>query len=217
MPVKKGRLRPQDRIRITKNYPYLLETLDPDEFMDYLISSFVLDSDDRDLIKNGDPKTRKGRVERFLQILERAGEDAYGKFLNALEASGNDHVVKKLQETDISDVNTGAGSFSWIDDLPNEIKNQRVTDQHASRLSAALGNNWQQVFFELGVRQAKIQQTQDTYKNSVPTAITTLLIGWRQKEASRATFLALLTALRQADDRCTIEWDLVQSIVEGKT
>lgn len=212
MPVKKGRLRPQDEFCIRKNYSYLLTNLDPDEFTDHLISAMVLTTDDVDNIKNVQPTTRQGRAERFLTIFERAGEEAYDTFLEALNNSGNEHIAQQLQGTDISDVQSG-GAFSWIDELPDETKNRRMTDQHASRLSAAFGNNWQAVFIELKISQPKIQQTELTYKH-IPTAITNLIIGWKQREAGKATFKAFLAALQKVDDHCTIDWDVVHKVVE---
>ena len=74
--VKKGSLKREDDFKIKKNYAYLMDNFEPsDGTMDHMISSLVFNTDDVDQVKNGGEKTRRGRVERFLNILLRSGTD----------------------------------------------------------------------------------------------------------------------------------------------
>lgn len=74
MPVKRGHLKPEDDIKIRKNYTFLMDNFDPTEgTMDEMISLLVFDFDDLDKVKNGGENTRKGRAERFIEILRNAG------------------------------------------------------------------------------------------------------------------------------------------------
>lgn len=73
MPVKKGKLQPEHEECINKNLVNITKDLEPDDIMDVMISGGIFDFDDNDYIKNGGTKTRQGRVERFLELLLRAG------------------------------------------------------------------------------------------------------------------------------------------------
>ena len=74
MPTKRGRLKPEDDIKIVKNYSYLKDNLDPtDGTMDYMISAMVFDTHDLDQVENGGEQTARGRAQRFLNLLQHSG------------------------------------------------------------------------------------------------------------------------------------------------
>ena len=76
MPVKKGRLKPEDDVKIVKNYAYLKDNFDPtDGTLDYMISAMVFDRHDNDKVRNGGENTQRGRAERFIDILQNSGTD----------------------------------------------------------------------------------------------------------------------------------------------
>lgn len=77
MPLKRGRLKPEDEVKIVKNYVYLKDNFDPsDGALDYMIGALVFDAHDNDKVRNGGENTQRGRVERFIEILQNSGTDA---------------------------------------------------------------------------------------------------------------------------------------------
>ena len=81
MPVKRGRLKPKDEAKIIKNYVYLKDNFDPsDGALDYMIGAMVFDTHDNDKVRNGGENTKRGRAERFIDILQNSGTDAIAGF-----------------------------------------------------------------------------------------------------------------------------------------
>ncbi|XP_076469402.1 death domain-containing protein CRADD-like [Babylonia areolata] len=216
MPVKKGRLKPEERYRIQKNYDFLKDNFDPvNGALDHLISDLVFDLSDNDFVTNGGEKTARGRVERFISVLENSGPDSYPCFIKALNSTGDQHIARQLEETHVPEDNK-KDPLAWIDELPESVKQERPSDADASRLSTAFGAGWKHVFLELEVSQAKIDQALMNSPHSVSTAISSLISRWRQRNGSRAQFIVLLNAMKEASNRCIIDWDSIQTVVKGK-
>ena len=72
---QRGRLKPEDEMRLQIKHQYLLTNFDPKEgALDKMFSSLIFDEDDKDFIENGGANTRTGRVERFLERLKQSGK-----------------------------------------------------------------------------------------------------------------------------------------------
>ena len=93
MPLKRGRLKPEDEVKIVKNYVYLKDNFDPsDGALDYMIGAMVFDTHDNDKVRNGGENTQKGRTERFIEILQNSGTDAF--------AGSNSNTKQKIKKYD---------------------------------------------------------------------------------------------------------------------
>ena len=108
-------------------------------------------------------------------------------------------------------------AWSWIDALTDTQKLRQPSDAEASRLSAALGTGWLHVFLELGIPNAKVEQTKMSHPNSPSVAIANLIIHWRQKKAAQAKFIVLLQALQTVNDRCTVDWEVVEKVAREQS
>ncbi|XP_025107108.1 death domain-containing protein CRADD-like isoform X2 [Pomacea canaliculata] len=209
MPVKKGQLRPRDHCQIQRNFDVLCKDLEPDDIIDYLISNLVFNLDDREAIKA--EKLRRDRVGKCVELILRAGEDAFKVFLDALEENGYKHLAEKIRETDI-EVEVPADPFAWIEQLPENTKNQCITDQIASKLSGAMGAGWEHVFLNLGLTQVNIEQIKMSNPYSATTQIANLFIKWKQREARNGTLIRVLEALKRVNNQCSIEWETVKKM-----
>ena len=107
-------------------------------------------------------------------------------------------------------------AWSWIDALTDTQKLRQPSDAEASQLSAALGAGWPHVFLELGIPKAKVEQTQMSHPHH-SVAIATLIIHWRQKKAAQAKFIVLLQALQTVNDRCTVDWEVVEKVAREQS
>ncbi|KAL8589388.1 hypothetical protein ACOMHN_021540 [Nucella lapillus] len=216
MPLKRGRLKPEDKYKVTTNYKYLTDNFDPvNGAADYMYTKLVFDSHDKDRVMNGGETTALGRVQRFIEILENSGQNAYKVFLEALQETGDKHVAKELENTPVPEENR-KDPLSWIDELPESVKGQCPNGADASRLSVTFGKGWEHVFAELKVPKAKVDQALMSSPHSISVAITNLINRWKQKNGSSAHFILLLDAMRNAEDRCTIDWEAVKKVVEDK-
>ena len=97
MPVKKGKLKPNDYQKIQQNFTYLCDEVDARDLTDELFQENVLTQDDIEEIE-AIPAQGK-RTKAFLGMVLNAGPgDAYTKFLAALKQQ-YEHVAQKLEET----------------------------------------------------------------------------------------------------------------------
>jgi len=98
MPVEKGQLKPQDAERIRKNIVYLTEELSAEHVSLILYQENVFTLDDYEEIRS--KPTRIKKVQAMLDMLMNSGpNEAYSKFINALETQGFVHVIAKLNDT----------------------------------------------------------------------------------------------------------------------
>lgn len=93
----------RDRKRLLKNQESLVRDLRVEDVIHKLISKGILDHDDTEDINTA--KTRKGKAGKLLEMLSHRGPNAYGVFKAAL-AEKYDFLVEKLDNTDVSEVNT---------------------------------------------------------------------------------------------------------------
>lgn len=102
--------------------------------------------------------------------------------------------------------------FAWIEQLPENTKNQCITDQIASKLSGAMGAGWEHVFLNLGLTQVNIEQIKMSNPYSATTQIANLFIKWKQREARNGTLIRVLEALKHVNNQCSIEWETVKKM-----
>ena len=84
---------------LRKNRVFLKDNLIMNNFVDYVAE--LLTTNDEDIIMSN--ATNHEQVVCFLNILERRGEDAYDKFLDALTEAEFDHVRSQLEGEDCAD------------------------------------------------------------------------------------------------------------------
>ncbi|XP_045207575.2 uncharacterized protein LOC123559654 isoform X2 [Mercenaria mercenaria] len=92
---------------------------------------------------------------------------------------------------------------------------RKLTNKEYSKLSMAIGRNWQQLGLELGLDHIAIEHIQMN-KETVDMQIYTMLQLWDKKEADRATLDALVHAIRECSRRhVSINWDILKNVING--
>ncbi|KAK6184105.1 hypothetical protein SNE40_002174 [Patella caerulea] len=93
----------EGRKKLQCNRTFLLDEISPDHGLsDAMFSAQIFDQDDLDEINS--KATRREKMECFLDILVHSGREAYGEFLKGLERKSYRHVIRRLEETDLSTV-----------------------------------------------------------------------------------------------------------------
>lgn len=101
----------EDTQRIKKNWIFLKEELEQDSIRDNFMVEDIWDLADFDEI---DAKTTpQKRNEVFLKLLLRSGPRAYKVFIAALKKHSSDHIIEKLESTEITENNQAVlGKFT---------------------------------------------------------------------------------------------------------
>lgn len=92
-------MNPEQRLKIQKNYSYLLDELCTDDIVDNLFSNFVISHDDLQRVHS--KKTDKDKARCLIDILIRT-ENSFGPLLKEIESSRSD-LAKKIMMTDVSE------------------------------------------------------------------------------------------------------------------
>ena len=90
------KMRDKDKEKIRRNWVILLTDLDAKALTPYFISAFVLVPDEDEKIRTF--STPKDQNDVFLKMIMKKGENAYNTLLLALEKTGNQHIVRSLEE-----------------------------------------------------------------------------------------------------------------------
>ncbi|XP_071487436.1 uncharacterized protein [Diadema antillarum] len=89
-----------DRLRLQKNWTYLLDSLNCEDVVPYLIQDLVFDIDTVEEIEAAD--TRKAKARRLLTKLMQRGPTAYDAFRKALrENEVYEHLLDRLDATNV--------------------------------------------------------------------------------------------------------------------
>jgi len=92
-----------DKLRLRGNFRYLVGQIRVSDIRDYLFEKRVLTEDDFEELEPG-RRTERNAVRVLLMLLFKKGPNAYGLFCCALKESGYEHVVKTLDETELSHI-----------------------------------------------------------------------------------------------------------------
>lgn len=92
-------MNPEQRLKIQKNYSYLLDELRTDDIVDNLFSNVVISHDDLQRVHS--KKTDKEKARCLIDILIRT-ENSFGPLLKEIEFSRSD-LAKKIMMTDVSE------------------------------------------------------------------------------------------------------------------
>lgn len=92
-------MNPEQRLKIQKNYSYLLDELHTDDIADNLFSNVVISHDDLQRVHS--KKTDKDKARCLIDILIRT-ENSFGPLLKEIESSRSD-LAKKIMMTDVSE------------------------------------------------------------------------------------------------------------------
>ncbi|XP_055954544.1 uncharacterized protein LOC126810245 isoform X2 [Patella vulgata] len=94
---EKGKMLPEDNLRIISNYVYLTENLAPlQPLLDSLYEKQVLNEDDLEKIRRAESRSTKAMIRQFLDILRTCGINAYSKFIHCLNEFGYGAVAEQL-------------------------------------------------------------------------------------------------------------------------
>ncbi|KAK6177700.1 hypothetical protein SNE40_015750 [Patella caerulea] len=197
---------------LQSNREVLVSELIPNSLTDYLFSKFIFDECDLEEIQaEQNNKGRSAAAKKFLEVLAHSGENAYPVFLEALKKYGFNGVVKTLEETV---VDLPSDSFAWIDNIEDNKKKQPLKERDLNSIAGFIGANWGAIILELQGTEASISQAQLNHAYSLHMQIFSCLNKWRQREASKATLIKLLTAMRVCNNFTKIDWDHVRKFVE---
>lgn len=86
--------------RIKKNWTFLKTELLQDDIRDKFMEEGIWDLPDFDEIDAGNVPQKQNEI--FLKLLLRSGPRAYNVFLDALREKHSDHIIEKLESTQIS-------------------------------------------------------------------------------------------------------------------
>lgn len=92
-------MNPEQRLKIQKNYSYLLDELHTEDIADNLFSNVVISHDNLQRVYS--KKTDKDKARCLIDILIRT-ENSFGPFLKEIESSRSD-LVEKIMMTDVSE------------------------------------------------------------------------------------------------------------------
>lgn len=88
-----------------------------------------------------------------------------------------------------------------------------LTDRELSKVSQAIGDNWQCLGFELGLGQVQIDHV-CANNESIVQRIYTMLKKWQTQKPDEATMDALVQAMKSTSS-LTIDWDQIRNICDG--
>ncbi|GFS20672.1 death domain-containing protein cradd [Elysia marginata] len=196
MPVKKGKLKPDDEAKIRSNYLFITEQVDARDLTGGLYQENVFTVDDVEEIEA--LPSRAKRTEKMLSLLLGSGPgEAYNNFLKVLKVA-YDHVAEALEATS-TEVEQNS-TWTWFDEMSDETKSMTISDGDSSRISSKIGTGWEKVILCLGLTNVNISQVQSKHPNDRTLVITNLLIRWRQSKGRAATLQSLVQVLREVDD-----------------
>ena len=114
---------------LRKNYVYLMQNLEPDEIVDFLLEDGIIDEDNCEEVENS-PTTRR-KIQLLLSFI-RNRKDGYASFLNALDKSSSmEHIKEKLDCTDMEEYDAtnskNVTATKWTDRYYRQTSNIRRT------------------------------------------------------------------------------------------
>ena len=89
-------MRDTDKKKIRRNWVILLTDLDAKALTPYFISAFVLVPDEDEKIRAFSTPIEQN--DAFLKMIMKKGENAYNTLLLALEKTGNQHIIRSLED-----------------------------------------------------------------------------------------------------------------------
>ncbi|XP_060601415.1 uncharacterized protein LOC132754745 [Ruditapes philippinarum] len=111
-------------------------------------------------------------------------------------------------------INTRKAYYEWFpDDLNIGLKTDYVLkERDLSKLSTTVGENWEKLGIELGLRTVQLQHITSDYPRT-GMRIFKMLLEWTDQRPGDATLNTLIQAMKSAKD-VYVEWDEVRNIVE---
>ncbi|XP_053375425.1 uncharacterized protein LOC128547271 [Mercenaria mercenaria] len=95
-----------------------------------------------------------------------------------------------------------------------DIPKRRLTEKQYSALSMGIGQGWQQIGRQLGLRDISLEQIDMDYK-STDMKIFYMFLKWDSIELDKATLDVLVKAVQECLQITSVDWDVVKNIVDG--
>jgi hypothetical protein len=111
-------------------------------------------------------------------------------------------------------INTRKAYYEWFpDDLNIGLKTAyTLKERDLSKLSTTVGENWEKLGIELGLRTVQLEQITLDYPRT-EMRIFKMLLEWTGQRSGNATLNTLIQAMKSAKD-VSVDWDEVRNIVE---
>ena len=154
------------------------------------------------------------KCDQFRRFVEKALRDCLERFL-VVSHGKYDVCMPKTPK--------GTGSISikkiikhWFADSAQFIEDgkwsKRIQEKELSRVTSALGQNWQLLCLSLGIRQIQLDRINES-KEPPATRMFRALNEWRKQNKDKATWGALITEL-QKNPTVSCEMDVIKTTME---
>ena len=88
---------PADKDKIRNNFVFLIQNLVIADVIDNLYETEVLTDGMKEMVEV--ERTNRSKISKLLELLTRRGPEAYAKFIQSLNSSGQEFIARKLNET----------------------------------------------------------------------------------------------------------------------
>ena len=87
--------------RLQKNYENIINNIHPTSIVDHLITEFILEIDDRQVIESY--PSDKQKMRKLVEILMNVGERGYIEFLSSLRSDNYGDIADMIEKTEITE------------------------------------------------------------------------------------------------------------------
>lgn len=204
----------EDTQRIKKNWRFLKEELEQDSIRDNFMVEDIWDLADFDEIDA--MTTPQKRNEVFLKLLLRSGPRAYKVFIAALKKHSSDHIIEKLESTEITENNQAV--LDHFTSLTDNQKSHILTEQNLLKFNTVVVRDIEIFGKALQLRQADIDTCRMESPNSVTTQIHKIILKWRNRNGKMATLGTFTKSLMDAEAAgASVDWDVFDQSVKEVT
>ncbi|XP_060084484.1 uncharacterized protein LOC132563751 [Ylistrum balloti] len=208
-------LTPLEQQKIEANYANIVTDVRAEDIMDKFVDEgFFTIADVVDEIM----KENSGRMERLVSLLSNSKQKAgvFNFFVKQLEDNRHEKLARQIRETEKKPTQVTEGredSFGYLD-IPDKLKDRRVTEEHAMFLSKAVPKSHE--FGDcLSLGETEISHIQAEYGKFRPsTVIQQLILRWRAKEGSSAKLKNLLDIFQKNSDKFGLDFNAYQTALE---
>ncbi|XP_053391442.1 uncharacterized protein LOC123543542, partial [Mercenaria mercenaria] len=126
-----------------------------------------------------------------------------------------DHPIVPCPEAESHDIDAAVAKAEWYqgDEMPKFISEETLSDKSLSRLSQAIGQNWQLLGPKLGLKKVKIDHIIEENPRSTSMKIYTMLLKWRDNSPDKASLNEIANILQKCPT-INVDWDEMRNIAE---
>ena len=186
----------------------------------YGIASYETQKEKEKVEKADAFKLSSRKCDQFRRFVETAIKGCLERFF--VDSCGKYEVCVKGESPKNMDcdctINLKNVMQQWFTDSAETIEDgkwyryKRITERELSKLTSALGQNWEMLCISLGISQTQLDRINDS-KESVAVRMFRTLKEWAKREGDKATGDVLLEELKQ-NPSVTYDMDTIKTIIE---